>query len=137
MGLNQRGADEGSIMAIQAGGVFPPTTATRVLIISYFVDRVTDPTMPRLMRQVNGGQARAIAMGVENLQVSYDFIDGVGNPTNQEAIPADNSANQIRKVNLFMSARSIDINSHTTQPFRNSVATQIGLRSLTFMDRYR
>jgi len=138
MGLNQRAAPQGTIMNLaQDDGAFPPTTATRVLIISYYVDRVTDPTLPRLMRQVNGGQARAIAMGVENLQFSYDFVDGVGNPTNQEAIPGANSANQIRKVNLFMSARSIDINTHTAQPYRNSVAGQVGLRSLTFMDRYR
>jgi hypothetical protein len=137
MGLNQRAAEQGTIMNLQAAGVFPPTTAARVLVISYYVDRITDPTLPRLMRQVNGGQPRAISLGVENLQMSYDFVDGVGNPTNQEAIPAANSANQIRKVNVFMSARSIDINPHTQTFFRNSVASQVGLRSLSFMDRYR
>jgi hypothetical protein len=137
MGLNQRGAAQGTILNIQAGGVFPPTTATRILMISYYVDRVTDPNLPRLMRQVNGGQARAIALGVENLQLSYDFVDGVGNPTNQEGVPAANSPNQIRKINLFMSARSLDINMHTRQFYRNSVASQVGLRSLSFMDRYR
>jgi hypothetical protein len=138
MGLNQRAAEQGTIMNLaQPDGAFPPTTATRLLVVSYFIDRVTDPTLPRLMRQVNGGQARAIAMGVENLQMTYDFVDGVGNPTNQQTIPAGNSANQIRKVNLFMSARSIDINLHTSQPYRNTVASQVGLRSLSFMDRYR
>jgi len=137
MGLNQRNAAQGTILNIQAGGVFPPTTATRVLMISYYIDRVADPALPRLMRRVNGGQARAIALGVENLQFSYDFVDSVGNPTNQEGIPVANSANQIRKVNLFMSARSMDINNHTGTFYRNSVATQIGLRSLSFMDRYR
>ena len=137
MGLNQRNAENGTIMNIQAGGVFPPTTATRILMISYYVDRVTDPTLPRLMRRVNGGQAFAIALGVENLQLSYDFVDGVGNPTNQEGIPVANSPNQIRKINLFMSARSIDTDNHTGTFYRNSVASQVGLRSLSFMDRYR
>jgi hypothetical protein len=137
IGLNQRGAAQGTVMNIQAGGVFPPTTATRVLMISYYVDTATDPALPRLMRQVNGGAPRAIALGVENLQLSYDFVDGVGNPTNQESVPAANSPNQIRKVNLFMSARSLDLNTHTKQYYRNTVATQIGLRSLSFMDRYR
>jgi type II secretory pathway pseudopilin PulG len=137
IGFNQRGAAQGTIMNIQAGGVFPPTTATRVLMISYYVDLVTDPTLPRLMRQVNGDAPRAIALGVENLQLTYDFIDSVGNPTNQESVPAANSPNQIRKVNLFMSARSLDLNTHTRQYYRNTVATQIGLRSLSFMDRYR
>jgi hypothetical protein len=98
---------------------------------------VIDPTLPRLMRQVNGSAAQAIALGVENLQLTYDFVDGVTNPTNRETIPAANSANQIRKVNLFMSARSLDLNAHTNQYYRNTVATQIGLRSLSFMDRYR
>jgi Tfp pilus assembly protein PilW len=137
LGLNQRGAAQGTIMNIQAGGVFPPTTATRVVMISYYVDRVTDPTLPRLMRQVNGSAPQAIALGVENMQLTYDFVDGVGNPTNVEDVPVANSANQIRKINLFMSARSLDLNSHTKQFYRNTVATQIGLRSLSFMDRYR
>jgi len=137
LGLNQRGAAQGTIMNLQAGGAFPPTTATRILIISYYLDTVTDPSLPRLQREVNGGVPLAIALGVENLQMTYDFVDGVTNPTNQEAIPAANSANQIRKINLFMSARSLDLDRHTTQFYRNSIATQVGLRSLSFMDRYR
>jgi len=137
LGLNQRGAAQGTIMNLQAGGVFPPTTAARVLMISYYIDLVTDPTLPRLQRQVNGGAPLAIALGIENMQLTYDFVDGVGNPTNQESIPVANSANQIRKVNLFMAARSLDLNVHTKQYYRNSIATQIGLRSLSFVDRYR
>ena len=137
LGLNQRAAAQGTILNLQAGGVFPPTTATRILMISYYIDSVTDPALPRLMRKVNGGVAQAIALGVENLQLTYDLVDGVTNPTNQETVPAANSPNQIRKVNLFMSARSLDLNSHTKQYYRNTVATEIGLRSLSFMDRYR
>jgi hypothetical protein len=137
MGLNQRAAEQGTIMNLQVGGVYPQTIATRVLMISYYIDTVTNPALPRLMRRVNGGAARAIALGAENLQLSFDLVDGVGNPTNQEAVPVANSANQIRKVNLFLSARSLDIQSNTKQYFRNSVATQIGLRSLAFVDRYQ
>jgi hypothetical protein len=138
MNLNQRGAAAGSVMNLQSSpGVFPPTTATRVLIVSYFVDTTTDPTLPRLVRRINMGQNLAIAMGVENLQVTYDLVDGVTNPTNVDTPAVTNSANQIRKANIFLSARSQDVNPQTKQFFRNTMATQVGLRSLSFVDRYR
>jgi hypothetical protein len=138
MNLNQRGAAFGSIMNLQSSpGVFPPTTATRVLIVSYFIDTTTDPTLPRLVRRVNMGQNLAIAMGVENLQLTYDLVDGVTNPTNVDTPAVTNSANQIRKANVFLSARSQDVNPQTKQFFRNTMATQVGLRSLSFVDRYR
>jgi prepilin-type N-terminal cleavage/methylation domain-containing protein len=136
--LNQRGAPQGTIMNLQSSpGVFPPTTALRVMMISYFVDDTTDPTLPRLVRRINLGNNLAIAMGVENLQVTYDLVDGVSNPTNVDEPASGYSANQIRKVNLFVSARSQDLNQQTHQYFRNSMATQVGLRSLSFVDRYR
>jgi len=138
MRLNQRGAPQGTIMNLTtAPGVFPPTTATRVWMVSYYVDVVTDPTLPRLVRRINMGANLAIAMGVENLQITYDLVDGVTNPTNVDTPAVGNSANQIRKANLFVSARSQDVNPQTKQFFRNSMATQVGLRSLSFVDRYR
>ena len=65
------------------------------------------------------------------------LVDGVTNPTNVATPPVSNSANQIRKVNLFVSARSVDRDPQTRQFFRNSMATDVGLRSLSFVDRYR
>jgi len=138
MNINQRGAQFGSLMSLQtAPGVFPLTTATRVLLVSYYIDTTTDPTLPRLVRRVNMGQNLAIAMGVENLQITFDLVDGVTNPTNVDTPPVTNSSNQIRKANLFLSARSQDVNPQTKQFFRNTMATQVGLRSLSFVDRYR
>jgi hypothetical protein len=135
--LNQPGAAQGSILSLQTAGAYPPTTATRVWMVSYYIDTVTDPTLPRLTRQVNSGTRLAIALGVENMQIAYDLVDGINNPTNVETPPAANSPNQIRKITLFLTARSLDINAHTKQYFRNSVTTEIGLRSLSFMDRYK
>jgi type II secretory pathway pseudopilin PulG len=138
LGLNQPNATQGTILNLQsAPGVYPPTTATRVVMISYYIDIVTDPTVPRLVRQINAGQPLAIALGAENLQFSYDFIDGVNNPANQNAVPAGNSANQIRKVSLFLETRSSDKNSQTNDYFRNSMATEVGLRSLSYVNRYQ
>ncbi|MCC7008875.1 MAG: hypothetical protein IT184_08670 [Acidobacteria bacterium] len=138
LGLNQRAAPQGTLMQLQsAPGTFPPTTATRLLMITYYIDATTDPALPRLTRQVNAGPRRAIALGAENLQLTYDLVDGTTNPSNVESPAAPNSANQIRKVNLFLAGRSLDISVPTRQFIRNSMAVGIGLRSLSFVDRYR
>lgn len=138
LGLNQRGAAQGTIMQLQSTpGVFPPTTATRMVMVSYYIDSTTDTTLPRLVRQVNNGERRAIALGVENLQFSYDLVDGTTNPSNVETAVAPNSPNQIRKANLYIAARSMDISLPTHQYIRNSMAEGVGLRSLSFVDRYR
>ena len=138
LALNQPAAASGTLLGLQSSpGVFPPTTATRISMISYYVDNVTDPNLPRLVRQVNGGARLAISLGVENLQITYDFVDGATNPTNVPDAPTGNSPNQIRKANLFLSARSIDQDPRTRQFFRNSTATEVGLRSMAFVDRYK
>jgi prepilin-type N-terminal cleavage/methylation domain-containing protein len=138
LGLNQPNAPGGTILNLQSGvGVYPPTTATRLFMVSYYIDNVTDPTLPRLIRQINAGQPLAIALGAENLQLSYDFVDGTNNPANQKNTPAGNSANQIRKVNLFVATRSTDMGAHTHDYFRNAMGTEIGLRSLSYVNRYQ
>jgi prepilin-type N-terminal cleavage/methylation domain-containing protein len=138
LGINQPNAPQGTIVNLQSGpGVYPPTTATRILMISYYIDNVTDPTLPRLIRQINAGQPLAIALGAENLQLSYDFIDGVTNPANQKNVPGMNSANQIRKVNLFLATRSLDKSPSLNDYFRNSMGTEVGLRSLSYVNRYQ
>jgi hypothetical protein len=138
MRVNQRGAAEGTLMQLQSTpGVFPPTTAQRILMISYYIDTVTDPNLPRLVRRVNMGNTLAIALGIENIQMTYDLVDGVTNPTNVNTPGVGNSADQIRKVSITMSARSKEVNPQTNQFFRNQMATEVGLRSLSFVDRYQ
>ena len=136
MNLNQRGAAQGTVMNLRDGTAFPPTTATRINLVSYYIDAVTDPGLPRLVRQVNMGGRLAIALGIENYQVTYDLVDGGTNPTNVENPVEPSSPNHIRKANLFLAARSISVNARTRQFFRNTVATQVSLRSLAFVDRY-
>jgi len=138
LGFNQRAASQGTVMQLQSSpGVYPPTTATRVWMINYYIDATTDPALPRLVRQVNGGTRLAIALGVENLQFTYDLIDGITNPSNVETPVAPFSPNQIRKANLFVAARSLDRSLPINQFLRNSMAVSVGLRSLSFVDRYR
>ncbi len=109
----------------------------RVWLVSYYIDSTTDPQVPRLIRQVNAGSRLAIALGVENLQFTYDLIDGITNPSNVETPVSPLSPNQIRKANLFLAARSLDKSLPSNQYLRNSMASSVGLRSLSFVDRYR
>jgi hypothetical protein len=138
LGLNQRTALNGTIFDLQSSpGVYPVTTAQKVVMVSYYIDAMTDPAVPRLVRQVNAGNRLAIALGAENLQITFDLVDGTTNPSNVDTIPVANSPNQVRKANLFLSARSLERSLPTNQFLRNSMAVAVGLRSLSFVDRYR
>ena len=105
LNLNQRTAPAGSITQLQdAPGSYPPTT-TRVWMVTYYVDD-TNSESPRLMRVVNDLPPRPIALELEDLQITYDLVDGVTNPTAVDEPVAPNSASQIRKANLSLFGRS-------------------------------
>lgn len=138
-----------------------PTTAnsanvSRIRMITYYLDTSIDPATPRLIRHMNWGdpavalnmRGRTVAFALENLQVTYDMVDGVTNPSNVRMVAADLTAagacapqpcspNQIRKVNVFVAGRSTERFSATRQFFRNTLSTQVSLRSLALVDRYR
>ena len=136
MNLNQRGAQRGTVLQMQqAPGVYPQTTARRVLMISYYID-ASSPARPRLMRRINLGQDRAIGMDIENLQITYDLVDGTANVANVDAPVPPSTPAQIRKANVFLSGRSHRPWSRTRQFLRNTLSTQVSLRSLSYMDRY-
>ena len=137
--LNQRGAPNGSILDLRVGGVFPVNTFTalRIDMFTYYLNTTARARIPRLMRQYNFQVARSVAEVIENLQLAYDFVDGVTNPTDQKTVPAGLSESQIRKVNLFLAGRSDQVYSANQQYFRNSLETQISLRSLSFFNQYQ
>jgi prepilin-type N-terminal cleavage/methylation domain-containing protein len=139
-----------------APAVFVTTLASRVRMISYYIDNVTDPLRPRLIRRMNNGHeinfdntlGTAVAFDVENLQITYDLADGVTNPANVRMVKADLdgtgrclpnpcSRNNIRKVNILLAGRSKVAAKGTRQFLRNRLQTQVSLRSLAFVDRYR
>jgi type II secretory pathway pseudopilin PulG len=137
LGLNQPAAPSGSITGIKAGGVFPPTTAMRVWLVTYYLDMTTNPTLPRLMRRVNDRPGQVVALVLEDLQLTYDLVDGVTNPTNVDSPTAPNSNNQIRKANVSLSGRS-DVKVRNTNDYlHRTLTTQVGLRSLAFVNRYK
>jgi prepilin-type N-terminal cleavage/methylation domain-containing protein len=170
LNLNQSGANVGSVGTLMATAPtdvidppddpYIPTSASRVRMISYYLDTVSDPARPRLVRRLNHGVnatdaalydntlGTAVAFDVENLQISYDLVDSVNNWANVKMNAADVAgsgacspdpcnANQIRKINLLLVGRSRLPLRSTKQFFRNSITTQVSLRSLAFVDRYK
>lgn len=137
MRFNQRNAGQGTIMQLQSSpGVFPPTTATRIWMISYYINEPT-PGQRQLIRRVNNGEENPIALDVDDLQLTYDLVDGLTNPTGLDEALAPQSPAQIRKVNLQLSTRSSGQSTTTRQHQQHSLSTSVSLRSLSFTDRYQ
>ncbi len=138
-GLNQPNASEGSIAKLKNSGTqdFPPTTATRVWLVTYYLDFDVNLDTPRLIRQVNYHQGQAVALVLEDLQLTYDLVDGTTNPTAVETPPASNGPGQIRKANILLSGRSSSEIKNTREFLRRTLTTQVSLRSLSYVDRYR
>ena len=164
LGLNQTAAAQGTLtrhvatapLEVAGTNGFVPSTATRIRMISYYIDNVTDPKRPRLVRRINNGHATtynnnlgtAVAFDVDNLQVSYDLVNGGSNPSEVKFTSADLSGagkcgasacspNQIRKINITLSGRSRIPLRQTQQYLRNTLTTQVSLRSMSFIDRYK
>jgi type II secretory pathway pseudopilin PulG len=167
LNLNQAGAAAGNLKAVAATAPadvlppvgqpqFVPTQATRIRMISYYLDATSAPTRPRLVRRMNNGDplvfnnllGNVVAFDVEGLLISYDINDGATNPSGVRFTAADIAGtgacnpnpcnmNQIRKVNIVITGRSPVVSRTTGQFFRNSLATEVSLRSLAFVDRYR
>ena len=133
MHLNQRTAPAGTVIQLQdAPGSYPTTRARRVWMVTYFVDN-TDPDAPKLMRVLGNGTPRPVALDVEDLQLTFDLVDGYTNPA---GVDEPNSPAQIRKVNLLLASRSRKPDPTTGRYRYQSLRTQVALRSLSFVDRY-
>jgi prepilin-type N-terminal cleavage/methylation domain-containing protein len=139
--LNQRTAPQGAITQILASPV-PQTTAQRILMVTYYVDTTTTPGIPRLARRVGSAAGQALAGAIEDLDLSYDLVDGVTNPVAQTTVPVTiggvlYTPNQIRKINLHVGVRSEDVSPRTHDYVRNHLSTVISVRSLAYVSRYQ
>jgi len=148
--LNGRTATEssGTILTLQnltAGapnGSYPPTSCTRIWMITYYLDATTDPRHPTLMRAVNFNTPQPVAETLENLQFSYNFADGTTPaPVNQFTVPTlpapgGDNENQIRSVNVYLGARSTSTTAATGRYARTNLATQVALRSMAYFNTY-
>jgi prepilin-type N-terminal cleavage/methylation domain-containing protein len=162
LNLNQAAGIDGTAADLRqsspetaVGGILP-TKASRIRMITYYVDTTTAPAHPRLVRRMNNGDpadfdnnlGTAVMFDVEQFRLTYDLADGAANPAGVDFDTADLdgsgscspdpcSANQIRKVNVVLSGRSRQPQRSTREFARNSLRTQVSLRSLAFVDRYR
>jgi hypothetical protein len=135
-GFNQPGASAGSISQILGQAL----SVQRVVMYTYYVD--PNNGTPRLMRRYNMGEAQALAGVVEDLQLTYDLVDGSVNPTNVDDLPyslnsVTYSANQIRKVGVHIGVRSETMSSRLHDYLRNHLSTVVSIRNLSFVDRYK
>jgi type II secretory pathway pseudopilin PulG len=139
-----------------APATFLNTVATRVRMISYYLDN-TDLARPKLVRRINNGHpmtfdnnsGNTVAFDIDNMQISFDLADGVNNwagvkftaadlnaTAGGRCLPAACSVNQVRKVNITLSARSRTPFSASKKYFRNSLTTQVSLRGMAFVNDY-
>jgi type II secretory pathway pseudopilin PulG len=160
LNLNQSGAATGNLPALNAAAPAnsaAATNITRVRMISYYIDATTDPRHPRLVRRINNGDpatfnnalGTAVAMDIENFQLSYDISNGTNNPGNVKMVAADLlatgacnpvacAATQIRKVNIALSGRNRNLgNNNRVLALRNTLQSQVALRGMAFVDRFR
>jgi prepilin-type N-terminal cleavage/methylation domain-containing protein len=153
-GLNGRTETQGTINYIQTTGstcggsnaCFANTTATRIWMVSYYLDNVTSPPYVRLIRQLGLGTATPVGETLENLQFTYNFIDGAANPSGQATIPAGDSESQIMLVNVYLAARTsyVELNNNGADPYgknagmygRDNLMTQVSIRSNAYTNPY-
>jgi Tfp pilus assembly protein FimT len=147
--FNQSGAAAGNIAQLRDATLAPPAfnqvTATRVIMLTYYVDATTTQGVPRLFRQQNNFLAQALAGVVEDLELTYDLVDGIYNPVKITALPYTRlgtppvlySANQIRKINIHMGVRSEQFSTLRRDYLRHHLSTGVSVRNLAFVDRYQ
>ena len=129
--------------AAGAGGPYPATTATRVKLLTYYIDATTNSALPQLIRRVNFNTAYPVGQGIEDLQITYGIANsanigayGAAGPGNAKYPITPDTPTNIRTVNLFVAARSENTYSQTGQFFRNNMMTTVCVRSLSFVNRY-
>lgn len=143
-GLNGRTAAEtgGTLKQLQSpagSGNYPPTSATRIWMITYYLDpNVVDPAHPRLMRQINFKTPQPVAESIESLQFRYNFADGTNPPpSNLAAVPAGDNENELRAVTISLGARGAQQALANQRYTRSNLSTQVALRSLAYFNNYK
>ena len=144
LNLNARTDPQGTMKQLEntnvAGnpnGTFPPTTATRIWMVTYYLDNITAPPNTRLIRRVNWNPGQPVGETIENLQFKYNFVDGVTNPSGQPTIPAGESESEIRSVDVLVGARSTNPWGQNKTYLRDNFMTQVSLRSMAYVNRYQ
>jgi prepilin-type N-terminal cleavage/methylation domain-containing protein len=139
--LNSSGQPTGTITQIQSpagSGTYPTTTATRIWMVTYFIDN-SNPLRPQLMRQVNLNQAQAVGEVIENLQIFYDVLNAGSSPpsvTSGVESPTLAQLPYIRDAYILLYARSENPYSQSGTYFRNNLETVVSMRGLDFYNEF-
>jgi hypothetical protein len=94
------------------------------------------------MRQVGSHQPIPIAEHIEDLKFTYDVVDPITNALTANSLDASlgtppvSQPNQIRKVNINVTARAARRETTNGDFLRINLTTSIGPRNLSFRDRY-
>lgn len=140
--LNNSGKTSGTIKQIQSpvgSGTYPTTTATRVWMITYYID-TSIAARPQLMRVVNLKPAQAVGDAIENIQFIYDILNAGSAPpsvTTDITSPTLAQIPYIRDVYISLFARSESPYSVSKKYFRNNLQTAVSIRSLNFFNEFK
>jgi prepilin-type N-terminal cleavage/methylation domain-containing protein len=146
--LNQTGLPNGTVANLAVAAT--PTTISRVWMVTYYLDVITNPAKPQLVRQVNypnypaGAAAnppQQVGEVIENLGFSYDIVNSqdpagtyANGPGDAPTALAPDTPFAFRAVNVYLGGRSEYPWTWTNPPqfLRNSLSTQVSIRSLSF-----
>jgi len=148
LNINQLNAPVGNVISLANQPLtnpptFPSITVQRMMMVTYFIQQQTTPngTDYVLMRQVDARTPTPVAEHIEDLQFTYDVIDDASNtvtvnlPNAATGTPPTPKPNQIRKVNITITARSSRPNAQGVYD-RLTLTTSIGPRNLSFREKY-
>jgi prepilin-type N-terminal cleavage/methylation domain-containing protein len=135
LNINQSGAASNNIKAISGGA---PTTAYRLLAVTYYLTVPGAGQTPRLMRQVNGLTPVPVADDIINLQFAYDVYNSLTSALDaNQANPLGvaESPNNIQKINLIVMGQSLVNTGNKSQSMY--LATDVSARNMAFRNRYQ
>ncbi len=155
-GRQRRRPPRGGAARYACGNGTIPTTATRVRMISYYLDNYGVRTIrgwsagstTAIRPRSTTSYGTAVAIDIENLQFTYDLVDGVNNPSNvsvrhrrlhgERRVQPECRARRRRfaRSTSCSWARSANPLPGKTSVFRNMLTSQVSLRGMAFVDEY-
>jgi Tfp pilus assembly protein PilW len=131
--VNQPTATTGGLKALY--GTSMVVSATRLMVVSYYLDNTTLPGVPRLVRQVSGHTPVPVAENVVALQFTYNLYNSGAVVYADGGLSEGLTPNQITAVNIVH--LSIRNQVKGTSGYQGmDLQTTISGRNLTFTNSY-
>ena len=133
--LNGTGLGSGTITQLNPAAAV--ITASRIWMITYYLDTTTNTSHPVLMRQVNFNAPQEVGEVLEDMAFSFDLTEsGVPAVSTVSNILYPDTVAQIRKVNVFLAARSENPLITNKTFYHNNLTTSVNIRSLCFFNQF-